>query len=139
MRLRLSAVFASSLLLFLFGYTAISKLVERSSFEIILSRTPFISPGAAALAWLVPLSELGIVLLLLFGRTRLWGLYCAVGLLCFFTVYLLLLLVSGEKLPCNCGGVIGELGWWEHIGLNAGMAVVGWLGIRDCESPGQSG
>jgi uncharacterized membrane protein YphA (DoxX/SURF4 family) len=118
MRIRLSAVHVSSLLILLFAYTASSKLFDHPTFEATLSRTPFISPGAAILAWLVPLSELVLVLLLFFPQTRRAGLYCSIVLLLVFTVYLVAALLSGEHLPCSCGGVISGMSWGLHVAFN---------------------
>jgi putative oxidoreductase len=115
------AAWLSALLILLFGYTAFSKLLSHSLFETTLSRTPFISSGAAVLAWLVPLSELAIVLLLLFPLTRRWGFWGSLVLLSSFTLYLAIMLLTASHLPCSCGGVISALSWEEHLGLNLAM------------------
>jgi hypothetical protein len=120
----------STLLLFLFGYTAFSKLMDYARFAGALARLPVISRGAGALAVAVPLAELVIVLLLLFPSTRLKGLYGSLGLLSVFTVYLVYLLLFVPHLPCACGGVIGALGWKGHVALNVGLIGVTVWGIR---------
>ena len=78
--------FISSLVIFLFGYTAISKLLSIDRFEAVLEQSPLISSGAAMLAWQIPLVELFIVLLLIFSATRKIGLWVSAILLSFFTV-----------------------------------------------------
>jgi hypothetical protein len=45
----------SSLLILLFCYTALSKLFSVAHFEAVLEQSPLISPGAALLAWQVPI------------------------------------------------------------------------------------
>lgn len=134
MHSRLSAVIASSLLILLFGYTASSKIFNHAVFEATLDKTPFISQGAAVLSWLVPLSEIGIVLLLLFSKTRSKGLYASALLLGVFTLYLVVMLISGEKLPCSCGGVINGMGWWEHVAMNVGFIGLSVWGVRGVEN-----
>lgn len=130
MKQRVTISFISCILLFVFGYTAISKLLHYSQFRAALRRTPFLSFGAATLALAIPLAELVIVLLLLFSPTKLKGLYAAAGLLSVFTIYLFLMLLFAPYLPCSCGGVIEELSWPGHLGLNAGLLGIAALGIR---------
>jgi hypothetical protein len=120
----------SSSFIFLFAYTAISKLLEYKSFAFTLSESPLIHKGAGVLAWLIPASELVIVLLLFFSTTQLKGLYGAVLLLLVFTSYLILMLLSDSKLPCSCGGVISGMSWKEHVGFNILFMVLGGIGIR---------
>src|SRR6478672_3526815 len=101
--------FISSLLVFLFGYTAISKLLSINLFEAVLEQSPLISSGAAMLAWQIPLVELFIVLLLIFSSTRIMGLWMSGIMLFLFTVYLCYMVLFTPNLPCSCGGVISSL------------------------------
>jgi hypothetical protein len=110
--------FISSLLIFLFGYTAISKLLSIHRFEAVLEQSPLISSGAALLAWQVPLAELAIVLLLIFPATRKLGLWASALVLSLFTIYLVYMVLFSRYLPCSCGGVINNMSWPEHIGFN---------------------
>src|SRR6478672_10059791 len=110
--------FISSLVIFLFGYTAISKLLSIDRFEAVLEQSPLISSGAALLAWQIPLAELVIVLLLIFSSTRKMGLWASAILLSFFTVYLFYMVLFSPHLPCSCGGVISSMSWPVHIGFN---------------------
>jgi hypothetical protein len=123
----------SSLLIFLFGYTAISKLLSIHRFEAVLEQSPLISSGAALLAWQIPLAELGIVLLLIFSSTRIMGLWMSGIMLFLFTVYLIYMILFSHYLPCSCGGVISTMSWPVHIGFNVlciGLTVVGLQSIR---------
>ena len=101
----------SSLLILLFVYTGLSKLLSIERFEAVLGQSPIISSGAGMLAWQVPLTELGIALLLFFSATRLVGLWAALVLLSLFTLYLGWMVLFAPHLPCSCGGVIGSLSW----------------------------
>lgn len=123
-------VLISSLLVLLFGYTAFSKIFFLASFRGLLERLPFIGNGAGVLAFAIPLAELGIVLLLLVTRTRLYGLAASIGLLFLFTIYLGLMIAFAPHLPCSCGGIISSLGWREHVLLNAGLLASCVLAIR---------
>jgi hypothetical protein len=123
----------SSLLIFLFGYTAISKLLSIDRFEAVLEQSPLISSGAALLSWQIPLAELSIVLLLIFSATKRLGLWASVLLLSVFTVYLVYMVLFSPHLPCSCGGVISTMSWPVHIGFNVvciGLTVVGLHSIK---------
>jgi hypothetical protein len=120
----------SSLLIFLFGYTAISKLLSIDRFEAVLEQSPLISSGAALLAWQIPLAELAIVLLLIFSSTRKMGLWVSAILLSFFTIYLFYMVLFSPHLPCSCGGVISSMSWPVHIGFNVVCIAITVAGIR---------
>jgi hypothetical protein len=111
----------ASFLIFLFTYTAVSKLVDYSSFLRVLEGSPLLGTGAGALAILLPLAELGVSLLLLFPSTRLWGLFGSFVLLVLFTSYLGYMVLYTPHLPCSCGGVISALSWKGHLFFNGGL------------------
>ncbi|WP_242917351.1 MauE/DoxX family redox-associated membrane protein [Pontibacter liquoris] len=103
----------------LWVYAAVSKLQEFELFREQLLRQPFPAWLAGWLVWLVPLAELAATGLLLFRRTRGWGLIFSVGLLALFTGYVGLALAGvWEQVPCACGGIIGRLGWQGHFWFN---------------------
>jgi hypothetical protein len=117
----------TSLLIFLFSYTAIAKFIHHESFEAVLQNVPLIAKGAGVLSLLVPPGELGIALLLIFSQTRRMGLYAALVLLSAFTIYLVHMVLFAVHLPCSCGGVIGKMSWRQHIVFNvAFIAATAW-------------
>lgn len=123
MKRNVAAVVFSSLLIFLFTYTSIDKLSGHKQFVNVLHDVPLLKAGAEVVAWTVPLTELTIVLLLFFPKTRLAGFYSSVLLLSLFTVYLVYMIVYLPKLPCSCGGVISRMSWRQHVWFN-----VAWVG-----------
>lgn len=120
----------SSLLILLFVYTGLSKLLSIERFKDVLWQSPLISSGAGLLAWQVPLTELAMALLLFFPATRRAGLWAALVLLSLFTLYLGWMVLFSPHLPCSCGGVIGSLGWPGHIALNLAFIGLTGIGIR---------
>lgn len=129
--MKINATYIVSLLLiFLFSYTACSKLIDSKRFVGVLEHVPLIEWGAGVVALLLPLAELLIVLLLLFERTRLAGLYASLFLLMVFTGYLVYMVLEVPHLPCSCGGVISKMGWRQHIGFNVVFIGVIVMGIR---------
>ncbi len=119
----------SGLLILLFVYTAVSKLLEYNRFVRTLSQSPLIKNYAHILAWLLPLFELSIAGLLVFPRTRLQGLFISSVLMLVFSSYVAYMLLSVTHLPCSCGGVLNNLTWKEHLVFNLAstlVAIIGW-------------
>lgn len=112
------------LLMLLFFYTAFSKLMDQSLFSAALSDVPFVGRFARLLSWLLPVTELMVGSLLFHPFTRKAGLLLSMTLLILFTAYLFAMLVSGMKLPCNCGGVISAMSWRQHLVFNAVLIVL---------------
>jgi len=115
-------------LVFLFVYTATSKLSRVYIFQVQLERFPWIKHMATVLMWAVPVAELAAAGLLLIRRTRRIGLYLSLALMVIFTLYLALMLGTEKHLPCSCGGVISSMSWGQHLVFNlffTGVAVLG--------------
>ena len=125
-----AAFFISIVLIFLFAYTAGSKLIDSKGFIAVLSQVPLIGRGAGVVAILLPLAELLIALLLIFERTRLLGLWASLVLLVLFTVYLGYMVLFVAHLPCSCGGVVSRMSWRQHVVFNSGLIVLTMIGIR---------
>ncbi len=115
------------LLTFLFVYAAFNKLFNYSEFKTQLTLLLFPKPFAMAIAWLIPVIELAISVVLTFKATRLKGLYASFILLSFFSLYIIIMLLSKDQLSCSCGGVINLLTWKQHLILNIFFMILsGW-------------
>jgi len=115
-------------LVFLFVYTATSKLSRYEIFQIQLERFPWIKHMAFIIAWVVPAVELAAAVLLLTRRARRAGLYISLALMILFTLYLAFMLGTEKHLPCSCGGVISSMSWGQHLVFNiffTGIAIMG--------------
>jgi len=119
----------SALLIFLFVYTSISKLIDYTVFSTQLSQSPFITQYANIVSWALPSGELLIAGLLMGNKTRLTGLYASFFLLCLFTVYLTAMLRYSPYIPCSCGGVLQHLSWQAHIIFNAAFIILTTIGV----------
>ncbi|RXK60669.1 hypothetical protein ESA94_09400 [Lacibacter luteus] len=127
------ALLCSSLLILLFTYTAISKLTDYANFIRFIDESSPIHKGADTIGWLLPVTELVVVLLLFFERTRRAGLYASLLLLVLFTLYLLYMVLFVADLPCSCGGVISKMSWQQHVWFNLffiGLTMLGLYAIR---------
>lgn len=110
--------FISYLLIFLFVYTASSKLMDMHAFRAVLDAMPGIKAYAGFTAVAIPVAEIATALLLLVPVTRKTGLFCSALLLVLFTFFLLYMLMTANHLPCSCGGVISSMNWQQHIVFN---------------------
>jgi hypothetical protein len=120
----------SALLLLLFLYTSLSKLADHETFKNVLSASPLLKPVAGIVAWLLPVTELGIVVLLFVPFLRIKGLYASFILISLFTLYLIYMIIFTPHLPCSCGGVIKLLTWPQHIFFNLFFLLLSFTGIH---------
>jgi len=82
------------------------------------------------LVWALPFTELAIVALLIFDRTRLAGLYAAFIVMIAFTFYTAVVLMHVFKyIPCSCGGIIKNLSWQQHLVFNLFFVLISLIGI----------
>lgn len=102
------------LLLVFWSYTGVSKLVENFPGTYVTEYVSLVKDGADAIDWLLPVTELIVVLLLFFERTRKIGLYASLLLLVVFTLYSMYMVLFVADLPCSCG-VWSKMSWYEHI------------------------
>ena len=125
----------------LFLYTGISKLMEFSVFREQIGQSPVLKPFAAWIAWILPLSEFVVALLLFIPRTRSKGLNGSLALMILFTGYIVAILLLDDHVPCSCGGIIELLSWKGHLVFNgiciglAGTAIYLQRSDRSSHSP----
>lgn len=117
-------------LIILFSYTAIAKLIDMSEFERQLAGQELPSWAKAPLVWLIPAAELLLSVLLIIPATRLPGLYGSALLMTLFTGYTGLVVVGYfDRTPCSCGGVLRSMGFEAHLVFNLFFLALSILGI----------
>jgi len=121
--------FIAALFIFLFTYTAISKLSAFQGFVFGISRHPFLHPVALFVAWSVLVVEFLAVALLFFPSSRRQGFWLSALLMALFTGYIASMLLFAETIPCSCGGIISSLSWHSHLILNILLLLVATGGI----------
>jgi len=129
MKRKLFIEIISSLLILLFVYTAVSKLLGYTSFWVTLSKSPLIGNKAKFIAVALPVTEILVSLLLFVPRTRLWGLYASSGLMTIFTLYLIYMIYFTPQLPCSCGGVLKHMTWNQHLVFNIFFLLLSLAGV----------
>lgn len=116
----------SYLLILLFGYTAFSKvefftakhILDVEQFKAAMFKSPVLQRHVNELGYIIPATEIIICFLLLFNKTKIFGYYASLLLLCSFTGYIIYMFLSFPVLPCTCGGIISSLSWKNHFLLN---------------------
>ena len=112
------------LLIFLFTYTGVTKLIDHSFFKSSILQSPIISNYATVISWLIPLLELSIVVMLSFAKYRQKGLLFSLLLMTVFTVYIIYMILFIPHLPCSCGGILKELSWSSHLLFNSFLVLL---------------
>lgn len=118
----------SGLLILLFTYTAVSKLINFENFQLQIKEVALIKPYATFISIAVPTVEIAIVILLL--RFRQWGLYSSFALMLIFTIYVVYVIYFAPKTPCACGGIIRQMNWKQHLTFNTIFTILAFLGSR---------
>lgn len=120
---------AAVILILLFAYTAVSKILayDKFVFQLGLVQMPIVALLAPLIGILVPAVEMIIVWMLCKDNLRMRGLYASFLLLLVFDIYITIMLLSGEKLPCTCGGIISQMGWKTHLVFNAVFMIISIL------------
>lgn len=110
---------AIGLLVAMFTYAALSKLLDYEEARTAMANQVFPTPVSEILTWLIPTIELLIVGGLLYRPTRIGGLKAAIALLSVFTIYIAVVMSNlFGRIPCSCGGIISELSYTGHIVFN---------------------
>lgn len=114
----------------LFLYTAISKIKMHRTFIEALDGSFLLQKFATSLSYIIPAVELIITSLLVFPATRKPGLLYSTILIFLFTGYIAYMLLSGTELPCQCGGIIAEMTWKQHLLFNSVFTILGFIGWK---------
>lgn len=118
------------LLIGMWTYAGLSKLLDYGGFRFALLGHRLIESHLYLVAWLVPAIEVMIALLLLFRRTVVAGFVVSAIFLVALTAYIFYLFAYYPHLPCSCGGLIGLLSWRQHIVFNGVFIILSLTGWR---------
>jgi hypothetical protein len=121
----------AALLIMLFLYASVSKLIDFKTFTGEIRNQPLPRSWIPFLIWGIPFLEIAISAALLFEKTRLPALYASLIVMILFTIYAAAILLRFfPRIPCSCGGVIRKLTWPQHLVLNLFFVAISVLGIR---------
>lgn len=121
----------SLICLFLFALSAYDKIIDHERFLKGVSRVKYIGAYAWLIAVAVPVAEILICGFLSVPSFRKLGLYGFAALMSIFTLYIAVMLLWAEKLPCHCNLIVETLSFGQHLVFNLafiGLAVFAlWL------------
>ncbi len=117
------------LLILLFSYAALSKLMDYDTFRVQLSQSPITTAYARLVSVTLPAGELFIAVALVIPVTRVAGLYASLFLMSLFTSYIYVILNYSFYIPCSCGGILGRMSWKTHFWFNITLVVITVIGI----------
>jgi len=118
------------LTLSLFLYAGISKIMDYTLFKEQLAESPVLKAFSGVIAVGLPIVEFALVILLIVPRWRLKGLYSSLILLFIFTIYIVVMMLTSDHLPCSCGGLLEQLSWKGHIVFNGSFILLNAIAIR---------
>jgi uncharacterized membrane protein YphA (DoxX/SURF4 family) len=108
----------SFLFILLFVYAALSKLLDYQKFRLQLGQSPLITSISGLVAWVIPILEISISVILAVPKYRLVGLYASFCLMVMFAAYIIAITRFSSYTPCSCGGVLEKLSWNQHLVFN---------------------
>ena len=127
----------SALLIFLFMYAAISKLLDYQKFQVQLGQSPLLTAFAGWVSWIIPFLEIIISIMLAVRKFRLFGLYASFSLMVMFTSYIIAITKFSDYIPCSCGGVLQNMSWNQHLIFNIAFILLALTGIILCSRPSE--
>lgn len=127
----------AALLILLFMYAAVSKLLDYDTFKLQLGKSPYLSTYAASIAWLVPVTELIICIMLIVPPIRIAGFLASFFMMLLFTGYIYLMLYHSSYLPCSCGGILSRMSWEDHFYFNIVFTLLSLTGSLLVKQPNQ--
>ena len=123
------------ILILLFAYSSLSKVIEYDVFQGALSKSSILKPMASALSIAIPVSEIITCLLLATPRFFKAGLHASLLLMSIFTAYVIYILTFSKRLPCSCGGVIQKMTWHQHLYFNLAFLLISFTGVLLARQP----
>jgi peroxiredoxin len=127
---------ARLLLAGVFLVAGLAKLIDRAGSRQAMVDFGLPSPLAVPLGWLLPITELALVVTLLVASTAWWAAVAAVALLALFLAGIAVNLARGRKPACRCFGQLsaGPIGWSTLVRNGVLIVVAGvvvWQGRTD--------
>jgi hypothetical protein len=121
----------TGLLVLLFLYTGLSKILDFKNYALSMRFQHMPDWITGPMIYILPAAELIVSVLMIRDKSRLPGLYAFLIMMIGFTLYVgAILLHLFAKRPCACGGVIKSLGWGPHILLNSVFITLAAIVLR---------
>jgi len=113
-----------------YTYAVFSQLYNYPEFKQHIHNQLFSSSIANTLVWIIPVSEVLIILLLSIERVRFIGLCLSTILLFLGSGYIVLVLINYfNRIPCSCVGILSHQSWEVNLLFNLFFFIFSILGI----------
>uniref|UniRef100_UPI0040481DD9 MauE/DoxX family redox-associated membrane protein n=1 Tax=Roseivirga sp. TaxID=1964215 RepID=UPI0040481DD9 len=120
------AFFSLVFLILVFSYSGFFKVMNFESFQLNLLKTGFFNNfSIKIIPFFIPILEFSICLLLIFKTKT--GVFLTIFTLLGFTVYIILLNLTGNYSECGCGGLINNLSFPAHLGFNLFLTILSFI------------
>ena len=114
-----------SMLVVLWCYASVNKLIEFSHFRHEMINQVIPRPLSEVLVYLIPVSELTAAIFLCKESLRWPGLCLSLFLMTVFTAYIALVYFNFfNRVPCSCGGILKSMGWGTHLIFNLSFLLI---------------
>lgn len=114
----------------LWAYAAFPKFFGMRRFRSILESQAIPKWMARMLTWLLPISELGVMVLLIIPETRFLGLCFSFLLMFIFTLYVGGIIFQVYDIyPCPCGALFKNMPWRKHYKVNILITLIALAGV----------
>jgi hypothetical protein len=108
----------------LWMYVISKKVFLFADFQRAMIDQPFKDNYGIILSYLVPVLQIGTGIFFLFTKTRSYGFWSTIALMCVFSMYIILVLLkTWGFVPCACT-LEFKLGWIGHLWLNGILITV---------------
>lgn len=115
----LAALVIPAILLLLWIPAVTDKVLNFQQFSDGMLLQPIPGILANILIYLVPTFEMATILLLTIPSFRKFGFLLSIAIMTIMTGYVgIVLLLAPSNLPCSCGSLIPNLGWFWHFWFN---------------------
>lgn len=112
-------------LIMLFVYAGLSKIIDVEHFQEQLFQSPIIPASVVPMiSYLLPTGEIVLSILLSLDKFLKPALILSFAVMLFFSFYLIGLVSFFTNVPCACGGILGNMGYPAHIIFNVVMAIL---------------
>lgn len=115
----------ASLFIVILSRTAVLKIIDFKNFQLQLAQSPLLSTTAEMMSYTIIGTEILIVVLLSFHRTRSWGFIGNIMLMTVFATYIGYVLLIMENPPCICIGMFEKSSWKENLSYTVILLGIG--------------
>lgn len=126
---KISVYAIRTVLIILFFYTLIHKLIDLDFFEENLRKSYLLTDYASSVNYIIPAIEVTAIVLLVVNKLALKGLYFSLFLLFSFTFYLIAVNNFSFSEGCSCKGIYNGMAYQTHLLVNLVFIVLNLIAI----------